>query len=108
MAGAERVLEKAANHQEMTACGRNRQLLELAGQLKRITLHVSADEYNRLLLFVGDDTPQTLLESFVADLTESERSVWKQCRDEAQSWRIVHERAEDVTRAYLSSLDELR
>lgn len=98
-------LEKAADQREKSLYGQNEKLLQLTGGLKRITLQVTAQEYDRLSLRIGEGTSETLLEAFIADLTRSDRSIWKECQHEAQGWLNAHGKAEDVARAYFNSLD---
>jgi alpha-D-ribose 1-methylphosphonate 5-triphosphate synthase subunit PhnL len=100
-------LEKAAKQREKSSYLQNKKLLELTGGLKRITFQVTAQEYDQLITRSGEGTTQTLLESFVADLTRSERSIWKECQDEAQNWLRAHSKAEVLARAYFDSLDEI-
>lgn len=103
----ETALERAAKYRENSPYGRNRELLELTGGLKRVTLHLTAQEYERLFSRSGDGTIQSLLEAFVADLTHSERSVWEKCRHEARQWRNAHRKAEYVASVHFDKLDEI-
>lgn len=101
----ETALERAAKYREKSPYGQNRELLELTGGLKRVTLHLTAQEYKRLLSCSHEGTTQTLLEAFVADLTRSERSIWQECQDEARNWLNAHGKAERVARAHFNTLD---
>lgn len=101
----ETALEQAAAQREKSEAGRRRELLKLTGGLHRIDFYVSESEYSGLCARMGEGTVETLLESFVADLTRSERSIWKQCQLEARNWQAAHMRAERMARAYFDELD---
>ena len=103
----ETALERAAKYREKSPYGRNRELLELTGGLKRVTLHLTAQEYERLLTRSGAGTIQSLLEAFVADVTDSERSIWEECRHEARQWRNAHRKAEYVASVHFDKLDRI-
>jgi len=61
-------------------------LKRLLCRTERLTIEVTAQEYNNLVDLVGVTEVRGLLESFVADVTDSARQVWPQCRLEAHSW----------------------
>jgi len=80
------------------------ELLKLTGGLRRVSFYVTDEEYKGLCARGGSGTNESFLEAFVADLTESERSVWKECRVEALNWHAAHMRGENAHRAFLKSL----
>jgi len=65
-------------------------LKKLLGRTERVTIDVTAEEYNELVSLVGVTQVRGLLESFVADVTGSGRHIWPQCRLEALSWFEAH------------------
>lgn len=101
----ETALEKALKLRERSAYETRRELLQLTGGLRRVSLHLTEKEYSALCACDGEGTLQSLLESFVADLTRSERSIWKQCQHEATNWFAVHKHGEMAARAYFNEID---
>ena len=88
--GVEDAAEKAAEYE----------LRKLQGRLERLTLHVTPSEYRRLIDVIEDAEPvERLLECFIADLTDSDRSVWTQCHLEAQSWFSAHQAGQAMVEA---------
>jgi len=69
-----------------------RKLRKLNGGLRRVTLHVTETELEALedLALPGQQSFNELLESFAADLANSNRSLWPHCRDEAHTWLKAH------------------
>jgi len=100
----ETALEKASAQRESSEAERQRELLKLTGGLRRVSFYVTDEEYKGLCARGGSGTNESFLEAFVADLTESERSVWKECRVEALNWHAAHMRGEYAHRAFLKSL----
>jgi len=100
----ETTLERASELRERSAYGKRRELLQLTGGLRRVSLHLTEEEYAGLCR-CGEGTLEGFLESFIADLTRSERSIWKECQDEATNWLAAHGKAERVARAYFNELD---
>jgi len=101
----ETALEKASAQREKGEAGQRRELLKLTGGLRRIDFYVSESEYSGLCARMGEGTIETLLESFVADLTRSERSIWQQCQLEARNWQAAHMHGEIAARAYFNEID---
>jgi len=101
----ETALERALELRERSAYGRRRELLELTGGLRRVSIHLTEDEYEGLCRCSGEGTLEDFLESFAADLTRSERSIWKQCQHEATSWLAAHKHGEMAARAYFDEID---
>lgn len=98
-------LEQAAAQREKSEAGRRRELLKLTGGLRRISFCVTEEEYRGLCVRSGEGTVETLLESFAADLTRSERSIWKHCQHEATNWHAAHLHGEMAARAYFDEID---
>lgn len=101
----ETALERALKLRERGAYGKRRELLELTGGLRRVSLHLTEEEYAGLCRCSGEGTLHSFLESFVADLTRSERSIWKQCQHEATNWQAAHNHGETAARAYFDEID---
>lgn len=101
----ETALERAVAQRETSEASHHRELLKLTGGLRRIDFYVSEEEYSRLCELRGACTVEILLESFVADLTCSERSIWKQCQIEARNWQSSHSRAERAERVFFNEWD---
>lgn len=87
-------LRKAADQKENSRYGRNLELLRLTGGLERVTLHVTRRERERLVSLCGAGTIEGILEAFISDLARSDRSIWEQCRSEAQNWLCAHRQGE--------------
>ncbi|NBB78350.1 MAG: hypothetical protein GVY36_02735 [Verrucomicrobia bacterium] len=102
----ETALKQAAAQHESSEAERQRELLKLTGGLRRISFYVTDEEHDGLCVRSGAGTIETFLEAFVADLTESKRSIWEECRVEAQHWRRAHMRGEYAHRAVLQALGE--
>ena len=100
----ETTLERASELRERSAYGKRRELLQLTGGLRRVSLHLTEEEYAGLCR-CGEGTLEGFLESFIADLTRSERSIWKECQDEATNWLAAHGKAERVARAYFDAFE---
>ena len=100
----ETTLERASELRERSAYGKRRELLQLTGGLRRVSLHLTEEEYAGLCR-CGEGTLEGFLESFIADLTRSERSIWKECQHEATSWLAAHGKAERVARAYFDAFE---
>lgn len=102
----ETALKQAAAQHETSEAERQRELLKLTGGLRRISFYVTDKEFNGLCARIGAGTIEMLLESFIADLTASKRSIWEECRIEAQHWHAAHKRGEYAHRAVLQALGE--
>lgn len=101
----ETALERALELRERSAYGTRRELLRLTGGLRRVSLHLTEEEYSALCACGGEGTIETLLESFVADLTRSDRNIWKECQHEATNWLAAHRHGEIAARAYFKEID---
>lgn len=102
----ETALEQASAQCESSEAERQRELLKLTGGLRRISVYVTEEEFTGLCARTGAGTIETFLEAFIADLTESKRSIWEECRIEALNWKAAHNRGERAHRAVLESLGE--
>ena len=99
-------LEKAADQREKSEASQQRELLKLTGGLRRISFYVTEREFSEIGRRAGGGTIEGLLEAFVSDLTQSERSIWHECQIEAQNWKSAHSRAKYAQGAFFKSLAE--
>jgi len=102
----ETALEQASAQHETSEAERQRELLKLTGGLRRISFYVTDEEFKELCARSGAGTIENFLEAFVADLTESKRSIWEECRTEALNWKAAHNRGEHAHNAVLKALGE--